>query len=226
MNRCASTDIRDALPDLIHGRLDAARVAEVESHLASCDACRAELELLRAVMASAPDVPPMSVDRIIAALPTPTRHGFLLHDGGGKSDTQPIGNRSRTFWSRPLVRIAAAAAIVIAGGLSLLVGREVLNPETQVGQSPTRVATVDTPIVPVVAQGGSVETTATPRTRPAQVAEVTTGGLSLVSETQDLSDEHLATLLSEMDRMDGLPSTEPDVVAPVIGDSESRGGSQ
>lgn len=226
MNECASTEMRDALPDLIHWRLDAARAADVESHIESCGACRAELELLHAVIASAPAVPEMNVDRIASALPTPTRHGFLLHDGGAKSNEQSVSRRSRTFWSRPVVRIAAAAAIVTAGGLSLLVGREVLNPETQVGQSRTRVALVEKPAAPVVTQSPSAATRATAEVHHVDVASTPKAGLSLVSETQDLSDDHLAMLLSDMDRMDGLPSAEPDVVAPAIGDSESIGGSQ
>ena len=38
---CPNGDVRDALPDYLHDRLDTARRRQVESHLAGCDACRA-----------------------------------------------------------------------------------------------------------------------------------------------------------------------------------------
>ena len=223
MNECARTELRDALPDLIHGRLDAVRAVEVETHVASCPTCVAELELLRAVVASAPAAPAMDVGRIVASLPTPTRHGLLLHEGGGQPSVRSVLHGSRTMWSRPIVRIAAAAAIVSAGGLSLLVGRDVLNPETQVGQPRAGVATVDKPTAQVVAPSPVVVASVAPDTGGGQPSGVANAGLSLASETQELSDDHLTTLLSEMELMDGMPSAEPDIIAPAIGDTESAG---
>jgi hypothetical protein len=226
MNDCVNEEMRDALPDLIHGGLDATRVAEVEAHVASCAVCATELELLRAVVASAPAVPTIDVGRMVAGLPTPTRQGFLLHNGGGKPATPELARRSPTFWSRPLMRIAAAAAIVSAGGLSLLVGRDVLNPETQVGPPRTRVVTANKPAAPVVPQSAAVAASVAPQASGRQVSSVAGAGMSLAGETQELSDEHLATLLNDMEGMDGMPSAEPEIVIPAIDDSESIGGSQ
>jgi hypothetical protein len=48
--------------------------------------------------------------------------------------------------------------------------------------------------------------------------------LSLVGDVQDLSDEHLARLVNEMDRIEAIPAEEPDALTPVVGDSESIGG--
>ena len=47
MNDCPNGDLRDLLPDFLHDRLNAADRAVVEAHLAGCDDCREELELLR-----------------------------------------------------------------------------------------------------------------------------------------------------------------------------------
>ena len=49
---CPNGDVRDALPEYLNDRLDPARRAEVESHLLRCDACRAELSLLRDLRAT------------------------------------------------------------------------------------------------------------------------------------------------------------------------------
>jgi hypothetical protein len=210
--------MRDALPDLIHGSLDAARAADVEAHVASCAECAVELDLLRVVLASATKAPAMDIGRIAAALPTPTRQALLLHRGGG----QPVGSRKlQTVWSRPLLRAAATVAIVTAGGLSLLVGRDALSPERQARPSATGVAmavhaTAAAPIAAAAAASSVAPQQAVARHLASAAA------LSLVGEVQDLSDEHLVTLLSELDRMDPMPSAEPEAITPAI-NSDSNG---
>jgi anti-sigma factor RsiW len=72
MTDCVRADLRDALPDLIHDHFDPARTAEVEAHVAGCAECAAELDLLRAALASASSPPTMNIERIAAALPTST----------------------------------------------------------------------------------------------------------------------------------------------------------
>lgn len=233
MSECVSAEMRDVLPEYVHGQLDDGRAAEVRAHLAGCADCAAEVELLRAVMSAAPAAPKMNVDRIARALPTPTRHGLLLHRGGGTGSPLTLGvlpampRRSR-IWSRPVVKIAAAAAIVTAGGLSLLVGRDVLRPDTQVGQmaptpavpsgSASQASTPSLPVAVVPAPRASE-----PKAR--QVAVASSAGISLAGELQELSDEHLETLLAEMDRMDGLPAVEPDALEPSVG-NDASGGNQ
>jgi anti-sigma factor RsiW len=232
MSDCVSAEMRDVLPDFVHGQLDGGRTAEVRAHLAECADCAAEVELLRAVMSAAPAAPVMNVDRIARALPTPTRHGFLLHRGGGTgSPLTPVvsaamPHRSR-IWSRRVVKIAAAVAIVAAGGLSLLVGRDVLRPDTQVGQVATTpvvsssIPRASAPNLPVAV----APATPARETEARQVAVASAVGISLAGELQELSDEHLETLLAEMDRMDGLPAAEPDQLEPAVG-NDGRGGDQ
>src|SRR6266508_4285690 len=124
---CVSTEMRDALPDVIHGGLDPAKLAEVEAHVASCAQCAAELELLKAVVASRPAAPPIDVQRIVAALPVAAKQGLLLHRGNAEpaSAARPAVMRPKSIWTHPALRIAAAAAVVAAGALSLIVGRQV-----------------------------------------------------------------------------------------------------
>ncbi len=221
MNECVSAEMRDALPDLIHGSLDAARAADVEAHVAACAECAAELDLLRAVLASAASAPAIDVDRIVAALPTPARQGLLLHQGGGQP--APAGSRKpQNIWSRPLIRVAATVAIVTAGGLSLIVGRDVLNPERQAGPPATTAAAATSLPAAAANQTSAAVPSVTPRQAVASHV-ASAAGLSLVGEVQDLTDEHLATLLSEMDRIDAIPGVEPEAITPAIDVSDNRG---
>ncbi|HVZ77544.1 MAG TPA: zf-HC2 domain-containing protein, partial [Gemmatimonadaceae bacterium] len=66
--------MRDLLPDLLNGTLDAGARAEVEAHVASCADCRAELDMLRAIRRAAPQ-PAVNVARIVSALPAPAQPG-------------------------------------------------------------------------------------------------------------------------------------------------------
>src|SRR5687767_2181563 len=231
MNDCVSTEMHDLLPDVVHGKLGAAKLAEVEAHVASCDACAAELELLRAVVASMPVPPSMDVQRIVAALPVAAKQGLLLHRGNGDpaSDSPAPVRRSQGVWSSPFLRVAAAVVVVAAGGLSLLVGRDVLNPEAQVGGNDRRVAATSGPVTSRPAAPPSSATPVAPSaptvvesTRASVPVAVAGAGL-LMSEVDELSDEHLVALLGEMDSIDALPDVEPELIAPAV-DSDSGAG--
>lgn len=99
MSDCPNAEIRDQLPDLLHGHLDAASRARAELHLRTCAACREELELLRAVRASVPDVA-VNVERIVSALPAPRRR--------------------RRSWNARVWQLAAAVVFLAAGGSAVL----------------------------------------------------------------------------------------------------------
>lgn len=237
MTECMNAEMRDALPDFIHGQLDPARTADVRAHVVTCAECAAEVEILRLVVASAPSAPQMDVEKIAGALPVPTRHGFLLHRGGGRTSSgtssisvPPSAARPSRIWSRPAVRVAAAVAIVAAGGLSLLAGRDVLRPEAQVGQTVVaRTQPVQRPAASVVAAPpaslpASAASTSTEERQ--QVAVASSTALSLPGELRDLSDEHLAVLLNDINKMDALPAAEPETVEPAVNADGSLGGDQ
>lgn len=96
MSDCPNAEIRDQLPDLLHGHLDAASRARVESHVRECAECRRELELLRELRASAPEIA-VDVARIVSALPT-------------------AAARRPRLWTARVWQLAAAVVFLAVGG--------------------------------------------------------------------------------------------------------------
>ncbi|HEX5972834.1 MAG TPA: anti-sigma factor [Gemmatimonadaceae bacterium] len=124
MTDCPDGDIRDLLPDLLHGRLDAGERAAVEAHLRECADCRDELELLRRMRTALRRAPAVNVERIVAELPpyrAPTQHRPARSWGG---------------W-----RIAAAVTLLAAGGTSVVVARRGDRKPASVASAPATVAT-------------------------------------------------------------------------------------
>ena len=68
---CANVEMRELLPELVAGTLDAPTRARVEEHVTSCTECASELETLRAVRGAYSAVPAIDVRRVVAALPKP-----------------------------------------------------------------------------------------------------------------------------------------------------------
>lgn len=102
MRDCPNAEMRDLLPDMIHGTLGAAQRGEVEAHVAACESCRDELALLRRIRAAMP-APPVDTAAIVRTLPTyrasrPTRRGAMLRIAAG------------------LVLVAGAASLVMRNG--------------------------------------------------------------------------------------------------------------
>jgi anti-sigma factor RsiW len=106
MTDCPNGDIRDLLPDLLHGRRGAVERAEVEAHLRECADCRDELEMLRSMRSALRRAPAVNVDRIVAEIP-PYR--------------APMQQRPARSWGG--WRIAAAVTLLAAGGTSVVVAR-------------------------------------------------------------------------------------------------------
>lgn len=100
MRDCLNAEMRDALPELLHGTLSTQRLVEVRAHVDACDVCRAELDLLERVRSSV-RAPAVGVDRIVAGLP-PYR-------------PQPSWRR---LVSAPALRVAAVI-VILAGGAAL-----------------------------------------------------------------------------------------------------------
>ncbi len=68
MNDCQNIQMREALPELLHGRLAERERDSVQSHVDDCADCAAELAIIRDVLRTAA-APRIDVARISAAIP-------------------------------------------------------------------------------------------------------------------------------------------------------------
>lgn len=106
---------RDAIQDLLDGRLDAAERAALESHLTTCESCRAEERAMRAVQQA-------------------VRSGLLSVDlPAGLDDMFAVLDRAAqprsTIVRRPLRRaLLATAAILLLGALGVWLSRDTRGP--------------------------------------------------------------------------------------------------
>jgi anti-sigma factor RsiW len=126
---CPNGEMRDRLPDFVHGRLGAVAHAEVAAHTAACAACAAEVALLRDLRVALGGVPSVDVGRIVGALPTPPVRGARV--------LVPRERHARRFdW-----RVAAAVAgIAVIGGSALVVSRARPNGDREIQQVAVRVS--------------------------------------------------------------------------------------
>ena len=70
MTDCPNAEIRDLLPDLVHGTLAGAERQRVEQHVASCAECAAEVALIRRARAVlSRTAPAVDAARIAARIP-------------------------------------------------------------------------------------------------------------------------------------------------------------
>src|SRR5512141_2849396 len=110
-----NAEIRDALHDLINGRLSEIDKATMTAHVESCADCREELRLLQEIKASAPMAPRIDVSRIVAALPAPMP-ATIDH----LVDRAPARARPRTarLWT-----MLVAASVLVTGTLTFATTR-------------------------------------------------------------------------------------------------------
>jgi anti-sigma factor RsiW len=153
MIECTEREIRDMLPDVVHGTMVPLEQRRVDAHLAVCDQCRAELKVLREVHGAAVFAPAIDVDRIVRQIPP---YAGVL----------PVAERPAR--SRTVAWLAAASLAVLVA-----VGGSVLVAPSDVAQAPAR-AIFD----PVVAAPATQSLALT-----AGVEELSDGGLEqLISE--------------------------------------------
>lgn len=211
MTDCPNGEIRDLLPDYLHGRLSAARRDEVQRHLAECAECREELSLLRdlqaALQRAAPTVDVARIASAIAPYRAPVRRSW-----GAK-------------WG-----VAAAIVAVAVGGTAIAMlhddapataNRTVADvgpyvrpaPDLRSGATPlpaesaTHTARVErTPSVSEPARGGE-----------SQELAMAGGAIG------ELSDAELSNLVEEIESLDAVPSAEVESVEPMS--VEAREGS-
>ena len=194
---CPNGDVRDVLPDYVNDRLAAPARAEVEQHLASCGACRDEVDLLRGLRTTLRRAPAVDVDAISAAI-APYR----------APSSAVAGRRWAADW-----RIAAAIAAIAIGGTSVALLRDggpadgdggstavVAGPARGVDASPGAVSTPVTPAPDVV----RIDTPAarSPDSPPARELAMAAGAIG------ELSDGELSALVEGLESLDALPSAE------------------
>lgn len=215
MNDCVNLEVHEALPDLLHGRLNELDTATMTAHVESCAYCRAELALLREIRASAPMAPRIDAARIASELPPYGGPAVLEH--------RQIAPARKSVWRYSL--LAATAVVLVAlGGLSIA------NLQSSADDAPTAVAS--TTSAPVVSPDPETRV-GTVAAAPAQTVEKQPGqgapapvsvrqvaSLSLVGGTQDLSEAELETLLAELDGMETIPAAEPQSVTLSVEDIE------
>jgi len=193
MTDCQNVTMREALPELLHGRLADGERRLLEAHLVECVDCTDELAILEAVLASAP-TPAVDMTRIVAAIPS--YHPVASLESHAESRSGVIAMRPRagwaSGWSSRSARLQLAAALVIAAAGISTVAVVKHNGVQRDG----------------VQQQASVAVGATTASR-------SDPGVALVA-TADLSDSELATLIRDMDSMQALPPAEPEPIAPAV----------
>ena len=195
MNECTDSNVREMLPDLLHSTLAPDAKGRVEAHLATCEECREDLEVLRTVKEAAVFAPAIDVDHVVRQIPP---YRTIVPGTERPASTRIVS------WL-----VAASLAVVVIGGGSLVVARQnstdlpyaIVSDPAPVVPTPTQSITV----VPNASQPGT--TVASASTRP--------HALALAANVDDLSDGNLVQLMDEMNRFDALPASEPDPVIAV-----------
>jgi hypothetical protein len=198
MNECIDNDIKEMLPDLLHGALGAHAMGRVEAHIATCEECSAELNVLRAVKSAAVFEPTIDVDQVVRRIPP---YRTIV-------PTVELPARS------PLVSwlVAASLAIAVVGVGSVLATRQnaTSNPTSVAITAPSaKVPARPTAIAAKTPDAGAVSGMAAAARQPHAHA------LALAADVDGLSDGNLVQLMNDMNRFDALPATEAEPVIAV-----------
>jgi Putative zinc-finger len=202
MNKCTDSDIQELLPDLLHGALAEAEKARVDAHVATCESCQEDLDVLRTVKSAAVFAPSIDVDRVVRQIP-PYR-----------AIVPAVEAPARTRVASWLV--AATLALFVVGGGSVLMTRQ-NSSGTSVKAPP-----IDSAAQVAITQPSAPSrvAVATPNPRITEPASSHPHALALAAEADGLSDRGLVQLMNDMDTFDALPGSEPDPVISVdSGDS-------
>jgi len=205
MNDCPRADIRDVLPDWVHGTLDTASEATVSAHVEQCADCAAEADLLRMARAALAKAPHIDTQRIAIAVKA--------------ASAQPRENRRRWPAVAGLFAVAAGIAVVMFGGasegengkLATVVDSGVYSAAPGTG-NPTQLGSTDT--ANSVGELGAEKATSGGE----QPQLVMGGGIA------DLGDEELEALLGALDGVDAIPNAIPEPLMTLpVGTSATEG---
>src|SRR6476620_8856306 len=199
MNKCIDTEIQEMLPDLIHESLDGNERRRVEAHLATCESCQEDLDVLRTVKSAAVFAPTIDTDRVVRQI-TPYR---MIVPGV----EQPQRTRMVSWL------VAAGVALAIVGGGTMMISNQSRTP-TSVASSAAPDSQLQPPVF--VTPPDSV----VPVRVGSPPAATPTLALASSADVSSLSDGDLQQLMNDMDEFDALPAAEPEpVIAVDSGDS-------
>jgi len=202
MNKCTDSDIQELLPDLLHGALAEAERVRVEAHVAMCESCQEDLDVLRTVKSAAVFAPSIDVDRVVRQI-APYR-----------AIVPAVEAPARTRVASWLV--AATLALFVVGGGSVLMTRQNSSRASVTdsgAKAPQQIASSQLP-------AASKVPVATPIQKITEPVTSHPHALALAAEADGLSDRGLVQLMNDMDTFDALPGSEPDPVISVdSGDS-------
>ena len=188
---CENAEMRDRLPDLMHGRLTESERASVQAHVASCADCTAELALLERTRAELARIPAVDVRRIASVIPR----------------AMPVTARQRVpLHRRSSMRLAASVAFIVAAGtaLAVTVGRDGGRVITPSGGT---VASTSADTSPVASSEPRVVAVG-PAVTPVRYTH-NSRGMSLGGGVADLSEVEMESLLAALESFDGVPAAEP-----------------
>jgi hypothetical protein len=212
MRDCENGDVRDQLPEYLHGMLDAETRALVESHLAACAVCTEELGFLRSARGafSTPEVDLAAVTRAVTAAARRAQPTTMGAAAGARR------------WRVARWQVAAGVSFLLVGTISMQLLRQ-QNVDGRAEESMRDSLAMVTPGVlpgvlpaglpspsPMPAASGPAAETLTAR-RP-KAAPASRG-----SAWSDLSDEQLQQLLNAIDGAEAVPGLEPEArMAPIM----------
>jgi anti-sigma factor RsiW len=211
MNECMNEEIRDALLDMVYGRLSELDTKTLMEHIQFCAECRAELAVIREAQATAPIVPRIDAARVAAAI-APYANPASMSDADARKTARPVA----MTW-----KFAAAALLISAGGWALS-NTSLISHENESRGAASVAAVASTPSAEVAGRVTSEQSGATPEA-PEPVTAVPTeiAALSIVGGVPDLTDDQLEALIQDLDAIESLPSGDP---APVTLSVDDMGG--
>jgi hypothetical protein len=204
MNKCTDSDIQEMLPDLLHRTLADNARKRVEAHVATCESCQEDLDVLRIVKNAAVFAPSIDVEGVVRQIP-PYRTIVPAIE-------RPAGARVVSWL------VAASLAVVVLGGGSVLMIQSKdsrVSNSTGYNQVPNRIAKV-----PEATKPSPIESVVVRKAPDQPLAAPHPHALALAADADGLSDGSLVQLMNDMNGFDALPGSEPDPVISVdSGDS-------
>lgn len=212
MRECTNEEMRDLLPELVNGRLDAMTQLAVEAHVAECEECAEELLLLRALRPALLRGPVVSAERIAAAV---------------RAQVPAQRGANRRVMSRRLAIAAAALLGLSAIGYAIAVRGRSVTPEVAVVHTPRGVTRdsadtaavrtqnpehAPTPPAPRTSETPAPEqqvAVAAPHTVTSTTATTTVASVGVLDNLSDLSDDDVRALTVSLDGISAVPDADP-----------------